>query len=238
MGKVIGGGLPAAAYGGSRALMERIAPAGDVYQAGTLSGNPLAVAAGLATLRAARRRGLPAPAARPPRRWPPACATRRPPPACRSRSTRCPGLLTVFFSDEPRRATTPAPRPATTRPTPPGAAACWPAASTRRRRSTRRGSRRWPTPPSTSTARSTPPPRRSRSVGMSVLARLRRPRRPRARAACSADGAADAAPRGADAHGDAVAPRGPRADGHAADLAARHRGGPRGLPRCTTAPRA
>ena len=51
MGKVIGGGLPAAAYGGSRELMERIAPAGDVYQAGTLSGNPLAVAAGLATLR-------------------------------------------------------------------------------------------------------------------------------------------------------------------------------------------
>jgi glutamate-1-semialdehyde 2,1-aminomutase len=50
MGKVIGGGLPAAAYGGSRALMSRIAPAGDVYQAGTLSGNPLAVAAGLATL--------------------------------------------------------------------------------------------------------------------------------------------------------------------------------------------
>jgi glutamate-1-semialdehyde 2,1-aminomutase len=50
MGKVIGGGLPAAAYGGRRELMERIAPAGDVYQAGTLSGNPLAVAAGLATL--------------------------------------------------------------------------------------------------------------------------------------------------------------------------------------------
>jgi glutamate-1-semialdehyde 2,1-aminomutase len=51
MGKVIGGGLPAAAYGGTRDLMERVAPAGDVYQAGTLSGNPLAVAAGLATLR-------------------------------------------------------------------------------------------------------------------------------------------------------------------------------------------
>jgi glutamate-1-semialdehyde 2,1-aminomutase len=51
MGKVIGGGLPAAAYGGPRELMERVAPAGDVYQAGTLSGNPLAVAAGLATLR-------------------------------------------------------------------------------------------------------------------------------------------------------------------------------------------
>jgi glutamate-1-semialdehyde 2,1-aminomutase len=51
LGKVIGGGLPAAAYAGPRELMERIAPAGDVYQAGTLSGNPLATAAGLATLR-------------------------------------------------------------------------------------------------------------------------------------------------------------------------------------------
>ena len=51
LGKVIGGGLPAAAYAGSRELMERVAPAGDVYQAGTLSGNPLATAAGLATLK-------------------------------------------------------------------------------------------------------------------------------------------------------------------------------------------
>ncbi|MGA7435836.1 MAG: aminotransferase class III-fold pyridoxal phosphate-dependent enzyme, partial [Solirubrobacterales bacterium] len=50
MGKIIGGGLPAAAFGGPREYMERIAPTGDVYQAGTLSGNPLAVAAGLATL--------------------------------------------------------------------------------------------------------------------------------------------------------------------------------------------
>ena len=50
MGKVLGGGLPCAAYGGSRHLMQRVAPAGDVYQAGTLAGNPLAVAAGLATL--------------------------------------------------------------------------------------------------------------------------------------------------------------------------------------------
>jgi len=50
MGKVIGGGLPAGAVGGGRSLMERLAPAGEVYQAGTLSGNPLAMAAGLATL--------------------------------------------------------------------------------------------------------------------------------------------------------------------------------------------
>lgn len=50
-GKVIGGGLPAAAFGASRELMNHLAPVGDVYQAGTLSGNPLAVAAGLATMR-------------------------------------------------------------------------------------------------------------------------------------------------------------------------------------------
>jgi glutamate-1-semialdehyde 2,1-aminomutase len=51
-GKVMGGGLPAAAFGGRADLMSQISPAGPVYQAGTLSGNPLAVAAGLATLRA------------------------------------------------------------------------------------------------------------------------------------------------------------------------------------------
>jgi glutamate-1-semialdehyde 2,1-aminomutase len=50
LGKVIGGGLPVALYGGRRDVMERIAPSGPVYQAGTLSGNPLAMAAGLATL--------------------------------------------------------------------------------------------------------------------------------------------------------------------------------------------
>jgi len=50
MGKVIGGGLPVGAYGGKREIMRQIAPAGPIYQAGTLSGNPLAMAAGLATL--------------------------------------------------------------------------------------------------------------------------------------------------------------------------------------------
>ena len=52
LGKIIGGGLPVGAYGGRRELMERVAPLGPVYQAGTLSGNPLAVAAGLETLKA------------------------------------------------------------------------------------------------------------------------------------------------------------------------------------------
>jgi glutamate-1-semialdehyde 2,1-aminomutase len=51
LGKIIGGGLPVGAYGGRSEILDRIAPAGPIYQAGTLSGNPLAVAAGLATLR-------------------------------------------------------------------------------------------------------------------------------------------------------------------------------------------
>jgi len=99
LGKVIGGGLPAAAYAGPRTFMQMVAPAGDVYQAGTLSGNPLAVAAGLATLRllddaaylnleqttralaqglaaAAREAGVPA------------------------KLTWAPGLLTLFFTGE------------------------------------------------------------------------------------------------------------------------------------------
>lgn len=54
LGKVIGGGLPVGAYGGRRDIMERVAPVGPIYQAGTLSGNPLAVAAGLAQLRRLR----------------------------------------------------------------------------------------------------------------------------------------------------------------------------------------
>ena len=58
LGKVVGGGLPAAAYGGRRELMSRIAPEGDIYQAGTLSGNPLAVAAGLVTLQLLEAKGV------------------------------------------------------------------------------------------------------------------------------------------------------------------------------------
>jgi glutamate-1-semialdehyde 2,1-aminomutase len=58
LGKVVGGGLPAAAYGARRTLMEQIAPVGPVYQAGTLSGNPLAMAAGLKTLEILDRPGV------------------------------------------------------------------------------------------------------------------------------------------------------------------------------------
>ena len=100
MGKVMGGGLPAAAYGGRRDLMERIAPAGDVYQAGTLSGNPLAVAAALQTLRklneaayeqlARTTEGL--------ARGLTEAATAAPRPV---QIQSVPGLLTVFFSASP-----------------------------------------------------------------------------------------------------------------------------------------
>lgn len=58
LGKVIGGGMPVAAFGGKREIMEKIAPLGPVYQAGTLSGNPVAVAAGLVTLKATRAPGF------------------------------------------------------------------------------------------------------------------------------------------------------------------------------------
>jgi glutamate-1-semialdehyde 2,1-aminomutase len=100
LGKVLGGGLPAAAYAGPRELLERVAPAGDVYQAGTLSGNPLATAAGLATLAlldgdayarleavaAALATGLRAVAAE---------------TGVPVHVTHAPGLLTLFFHDGP-----------------------------------------------------------------------------------------------------------------------------------------
>jgi glutamate-1-semialdehyde 2,1-aminomutase len=98
MGKVMGGGLPAAAYGGPRELMELVAPAGDVYQAGTLSGNPLAVAAGLATLALLDEAAY-------------ACLTARTETLAAGlreaagdlpvHVVTAPGLLTVFFSAEP-----------------------------------------------------------------------------------------------------------------------------------------
>jgi glutamate-1-semialdehyde 2,1-aminomutase len=98
MGKVMGGGLPAAAYGGPRALMELVAPAGDVYQAGTLSGNPLAVAAGLTALQLLDERAY-------------ACLTARTETLAAGlrdaagehpvHVVTAPGLLTVFFSATP-----------------------------------------------------------------------------------------------------------------------------------------
>jgi glutamate-1-semialdehyde 2,1-aminomutase len=100
MGKIMGGGLPAAAYGGRRELMARIAPAGDVYQAGTLSGNPLATAAALTTLRKLNDAAYTRLAATTEKlahglRDGAAAANRPVHVQC------VPGLLTVFFSDRP-----------------------------------------------------------------------------------------------------------------------------------------
>jgi glutamate-1-semialdehyde 2,1-aminomutase len=58
LGKVVGGGMPVGAFGGKRTIMEKLAPLGPVYQAGTLSGNPVAMAAGLATLHLVRQKGF------------------------------------------------------------------------------------------------------------------------------------------------------------------------------------
>jgi glutamate-1-semialdehyde 2,1-aminomutase len=58
LGKIIGGGLPVGAYGGKREIMEKVAPIGPVYQAGTLSGNPLAMTAGIATLKELKKPGV------------------------------------------------------------------------------------------------------------------------------------------------------------------------------------
>ena len=160
LGKILGGGLPAAAVGGPRELLELLAPVGEVYQAGTLSGNPLAVAAGLATLalldddayatlasahRAARRG--------------PARGRRR----AAGQRRLAPGLLTVFFAAaaaaRPRRSAALRPRRATAR----GAASCWRAASIRRRRSSRPGSPRSRTATSRSSATLAAAARRSRA---------------------------------------------------------------------------
>jgi glutamate-1-semialdehyde 2,1-aminomutase len=100
MGKIIGGGLPAGAVGGPRVIMELLAPAGEVYQAGTLSGNPLAMAAGLATLRLLDDDAYAALAA----------TTERLAEGMREAAAgypvfieSAPGLLTVFFSERPVR---------------------------------------------------------------------------------------------------------------------------------------
>jgi glutamate-1-semialdehyde 2,1-aminomutase len=98
MGKILGGGLPAAAFGGSSELMSNIAPAGEVYQAGTLSGNPLAVAAGQQALELLDDVAYPR------------LASTTETLAARLREAAdggpvqvvsVPGLLTVFFSDRP-----------------------------------------------------------------------------------------------------------------------------------------
>ena len=144
MGKVLGGGLPAAAYGGSRELMERVAPAGDVYQAGTLSGNPLAVAAGPPTSASARSPSASATAFRRrrgivPSPWSSAARSTR------GRHQESSPDCSRSSSPSGRPGTSPRRAPATSRHTPASAGRCWSGASTRRRPPSRPGSPPLPT---------------------------------------------------------------------------------------------
>jgi glutamate-1-semialdehyde 2,1-aminomutase len=100
MGKVIGGGLPAAAVGGRRELMQMLAPSGGVYQAGTLSGNPLAMAAGLATLELLDNDAYARLAGTTERL---AAGLRDAAAGYPVQVASAPGLLTVFFSETPVR---------------------------------------------------------------------------------------------------------------------------------------
>jgi len=100
LGKILGGGLPAAAFGGSNDLMERMAPAGDVYQAGTLSGNPLAVAAGRTELALLDDVAYPRLAATTERL---AAGLRAAADGGPVQVAAVPGLVTVFFSEKPVR---------------------------------------------------------------------------------------------------------------------------------------
>ena len=155
LGKVIGGGLPVGAYGGRREIMELVAPAGPVYQAGTLSGNPLAMTAGIETLRAhrrARRVGR----ARASRRAARGGARRRSATASRS---RVPGRCSACSSRTcPSRAGTRPSRP-TRRASRRSTARCSSEASTSLRRSSRPASSRPRTATRRSTRRSSQPAR-------------------------------------------------------------------------------
>ncbi len=98
LGKILGGGLPAAAVGGGAELMRMLAPAGDVYQAGTLSGNPLAVAAGLSTLELLDESAYARLAALTEEL---AAGLREAAAGHPVQITSAPGLMTVFFSERP-----------------------------------------------------------------------------------------------------------------------------------------
>ncbi len=101
LGKIIGGGLPVAAYGGRRDVMDRVAPLGPVYQAGTLSGNPLAMSAGIASLDLLAAPGFyETLEARSKRLGDGIAATLRETRAAAS-AVRIGSLLTLFFSREP-----------------------------------------------------------------------------------------------------------------------------------------
>ena len=141
LGKIIGGGLPVAAYGGRRDIMMQVSPVGPVYQAGTLSGNPLAMTAGLETLKlitaepepgkADYSRELTLKTKKLILGW-----QAKKKPASRSRRIRQ-APCSAFSSTSTKSGTTTTPPPPTRKPSKSGSRACWSRASTSPRPSTR-----------------------------------------------------------------------------------------------------
>jgi glutamate-1-semialdehyde 2,1-aminomutase len=101
LGKIIGGGLPVGAYGGRRDLMQQVSPVGPVYQAGTLSGNPLAMAAGVATLDALAEPGVYDSLEEKSRRLEEGLAAAAAKTGAKARVQRVGSMLTLFFTDGP-----------------------------------------------------------------------------------------------------------------------------------------
>jgi glutamate-1-semialdehyde 2,1-aminomutase len=101
LGKIIGGGLPVGAYGGSRELMRKVAPAGSIYQAGTLSGNPLAMTAGLLTLRRLRDKKIYEQLERHSARLCAGLSEAAAEAGIRTVTNRVGSMWTSFFADEP-----------------------------------------------------------------------------------------------------------------------------------------
>ena len=177
LGKVLGGGLPAAAVGGRAELMRLLAPAGEVYQAGTLSGNPLAVAAGLATLAL-----LDEPAyLRLSSLTDQLAAGLRAAAAARGAAgsgRQCSRSFDRLLQRSSRCSTSPTRARAIWMPMQPGAGSCSRAGSTPRPRSSRPGFRRSLTRPSRSNAPLPPPPPPSRSFHERAGRATVRPRQP------------------------------------------------------------
>ncbi|MDO8568014.1 MAG: glutamate-1-semialdehyde 2,1-aminomutase [Dehalococcoidales bacterium] len=101
LGKIIGGGLPVGAYGGRREIMQLMAPVGPVYQAGTLSGNPLAMTAGIATIRALGRRGVYSRLEKRAAKLEQGIKDAAAKSGTKLRLSRIASLMTVFFTDAP-----------------------------------------------------------------------------------------------------------------------------------------
>ena len=152
-GKIIGGGLPVGAYGGRKEIMAHIAPQGPVYQAGTLSGNPLAMAAGIATLKQLQKKGFYAKLEKKSVRLTAGLAQAAAQAGIPAQVDHVGSMLGLFFCAEPGKELRRRQEDAICRSSRSSTRACGARASTSRRRSSRRSSCPRPIPMSRSTPR-------------------------------------------------------------------------------------